>query len=406
MTTGTARLVGLDVARCLALVGMIATHTYVDRTPEGDLTLVQAVAGGRSSALFAVLAGVGIALATRERATTGAPLGASGAARAARGRERLALSSGIVVRALLVGFLGLVLGGLESGLAVILTSYAVLFVLLLPFVGPRAPVLFALAGLWAVVAPVGSHLVRPSLPPRGFDSPSLSQLGEPVRLLSELTVTGYYPALTWLAYGLLGLAVGRCDLAGRVVPAVLALVGAALVVVVPLVSAWLVGAPGVVATLAGRPGGPDTAFDATTVDRLAEQLSGTTPTGGPWQWLLVTGQHSGTPADLLQTQGSALLVIGSALLLAGAVGATGRRVLAVGAGAGSMTLSLYSLHVVARQPDVWPPDDGTEAWVWHTLLVLALGAAFAAAGRRGPLEAVVSRASRGAADAVRRPSRR
>ena len=49
--TGTSqgRLVGLDVARCLALLGMVATHVLDERTPGGDLTTAQWLAGGRAS---------------------------------------------------------------------------------------------------------------------------------------------------------------------------------------------------------------------------------------------------------------------------------------------------------------------------------------------------------------------
>jgi hypothetical protein len=43
------RVVGLDVARCVALVGMIATHV-LDRTgDDGTITFVQQLAGGRAS---------------------------------------------------------------------------------------------------------------------------------------------------------------------------------------------------------------------------------------------------------------------------------------------------------------------------------------------------------------------
>ena len=59
------RLVGLDIARCLALLGMVATHVLDERTATGDLTLAQGLAGGRASALFAVLAGVSLAMMTR-----------------------------------------------------------------------------------------------------------------------------------------------------------------------------------------------------------------------------------------------------------------------------------------------------------------------------------------------------
>src|SRR4051812_31274025 len=103
----TARLVGIDVARCLALLGMVAAHLLDDRTPDGHLTLTSQLVDGRASALFAVLAGVSLALMSgRTTPLTGRPLGQATA--------RLA------VRALLIALLGLALGELESGLAVIL----------------------------------------------------------------------------------------------------------------------------------------------------------------------------------------------------------------------------------------------------------------------------------------------
>ena len=96
MVTGprASRLVGLDVARCLALLGMVATHVLLDRTPEGDLTFSQWLAGGRASALFAVLAGVSLALMTGRRVPV-------------HGRERVRASAGLAVRALLIAALGL-----------------------------------------------------------------------------------------------------------------------------------------------------------------------------------------------------------------------------------------------------------------------------------------------------------
>ena len=48
------------MARCLALLGMVATHVLFARGPDGDLALPQAIAGGRAAALFAVLAGVSL----------------------------------------------------------------------------------------------------------------------------------------------------------------------------------------------------------------------------------------------------------------------------------------------------------------------------------------------------------
>src|SRR3954468_8624567 len=107
---GSARLVGLDVARCLALVGMVSVHVVPARAANGQLTLAHNLAAGRSAALFAVLAGVSLALMT-------------GGETQVRGRERAARSAGIAVRALLIAGIGLLLGALASGLAVILTYY-------------------------------------------------------------------------------------------------------------------------------------------------------------------------------------------------------------------------------------------------------------------------------------------
>ena len=141
------RVVGLDVARCLALLGMIATHTLVSRDAEGDVTWVQQLAGGRSSALFAVLAGVSIALMTGRTAPV-------------RGRDRRSAAAGLTVRALIIAAIGLVLELLGSGIAVILTYYGVLFLLGLPFLGLRARALVGLGTLCALAAPVFSYLLK------------------------------------------------------------------------------------------------------------------------------------------------------------------------------------------------------------------------------------------------------
>lgn len=371
------------MARCLALLGMVATHVLDERTADGSLTAAQWLAGGRASALFAVLAGVSLALVTgRQQPLTG--------------RARARASAGLVLRAGLVASLGLLLGTLGTGIAVILTYYGLLFVLALPFLGLRAPTLAALAVAWVVAAPVLSHVVRPRLPERGFDSPTLHQLvDDPAGLLSELMFTGYYPAVPWLAYVLVGLAVGRLDLSSRRTAAVLALGGGLLAVGATAVSRLLTARPGVQQALLDRPPATD-ADAAALLDRIGQGLPGTTPTGGAPEWLLVVAPHTATPFDLAQTIGSALLVVGTVLLLVAATGPTGRHAAALFFGAGTMTLSLYALHVVARKPDLLP-DALRDSYLFHVLLLLGTGLLLTAAGLRGPLEAVVGRVSRAVA---------
>jgi uncharacterized membrane protein len=385
-TTGAGRLVGIDLARCLALLGMMATHLLSETDPDGSISGAQWLAGGRSAALFAVLAGVSIALMT-------------GGPRPVAGHERAARSAGLVVRAGLIAFIGLVLGDLGSGLAIILTYYGLLFVCGLPFLGLRARSLLILAAVWVVVVPVVSDWVRPHLPPRRGPSPNLAQLADPGHLLSELLLTGYYPVLPWLAYLLVGLAVGRLSLADRRIQATLAVTGGALAVAATLVSRALTRRPAVLDAIATDP--PSGTDGAALLAEAQFGMFGTTPAGGAWEWLLVVAPHSSTPFDLAQTIGSALLVIGGCLLVVGALGAVGTRFVAVLFGAGAMTLSLYSLRAMMRTPEVWPPEV-PESYLWHVLIVLGIGIVYATLRRRGPLEEVVASSSRIAAEAVRR----
>ena len=363
--TRQGRLVGLDVARCLALLGMVATHVLDARTPDGELATAQWLAGGRASALFAVLAGVSLALMTRD------PL---------RGRPLALRTLGIAGRALLIGALGLVLGGLDTGIAIILTYYGVLFLLGLPFTLLRLRWLLPLTVVWVVLAPVASHLVRPHLPERGFDSPTFEQLADPGRLASELLLTGYYPAVPWLAYLLAGLVLGRLDLRDTSLLGGLAVGGLSLAVLATQVSRTLV--------------------DPAVASENAAGMYGTTPADGDWDWLLLVAPHSATPFDLAQTIGSAVLVIAACLLAEQLLPRPATAVLAVVLGAGAATLTLYSLHVVMRTEAVWPEEDPS-TYLTHVVVLLAIGAALRLLRRRGPLEAAAGlpvRLARRAAD--------
>jgi hypothetical protein len=343
---------------------MIATHTLMAPLPGGDRPLWHWLASGRSAALFAVLAGVSLALM-------------SGGTRPVRGRERAARTGGLAMRALLIATLGLALGELDSGLAVILTYYGVLFLLGLPFLGLGARPLFALAAAWLVLAPVAAHLLAPDLPPRGFEAPWFGSLEHSGQLLAELTVTGYYPTLPWLAYLFAGLAVGRLDLRGRGVDVRLLLWG--LVVAV----------------------GAQALAELLPPDENAADYAGSLPPGAEWRALLLADPHTATPLDLATTIGSALAVIGLCLVVTRLLPRAGERALAVAFGAGAMTLSLYSLHVLLHTPQWWPEDHGTDAFRLHTAVVLTVGAAVVAVRRSGPLEWVVRRASTGTTRLVR-----
>jgi len=378
------RIIGLDVARCLALVGMMATHVLV-AVDDGRVTFVQQLAGGRASALFAVLAGVSIALM-------------SGRTTPLTGRRRVAVTRGLVVRALLVAATGLAIGDLGSGIAVILTNYGLLFLLGLPFLGLRARSLGILSAGWLIVVPVLTHLLRPHLPDPSYESPHFGSVADPWQLLTELSLTGYYPVLPWMAYLLAGMAIGRLDLSRPRAALELLVPGVLLAAAGWFLSVALLARPGVMGTLRRTYDGPREGDSIGEV--LTHGLFGTTPTES-WWWLAVHAPHSGTPFDLAHTIGSAMVVISLCMLLSRAV----PRIASVVFGAGAMTLTLYTAHVLMRTPEVWP-DDNVETFLRHVAFALCVGALFRLRGIRGPAEYLVGKAASAAGSSRRSKVRR
>jgi hypothetical protein len=379
-THEAGRVVGLDVARCLALLGMMATHLLVPVLPDGRLAWPQALAGGRASALFALLAGAAMGLVT-------------GGVSPHQGRRWQADAAGLLARAVAIAALGLVLGSLHTRVAVILTYYGLLFAMALPFAHLRPRSLFLWAGAWAVAVPVLSQLLRSSVAPTGAAVPTLASLDHPASLALDLLLTGYYPALVWLPYLLTGLAVSRLHLRRPDVLGRLAVTGAGLALAAWGLSRTITSSGSVRNALTSTWPGREVSW-VQLDELLAHGLHGTTPTGS-WWWLAVVAPHSGTTLDLAQTAGSALAVVGICCLLT----RFGARVWAVAFGAGAMTLSLYTLHVVMLTPWAWP-DEAPERYSTHVAVVVAIGAAFAAARLRGPAELAVRWLSQQAATAV------
>ncbi len=354
------RVVGVDVARALALIGMAATHIFPGFTADGDQHVAHAVASGRAAALFALLAGVSLALA-------------SGGQRAPSGRALRAARAGVLARALLLVAVGLLLGRVESPPLVILAYYGLLFVVAVPFLGLASRTLVLAAVAAAALAPVASHLLRQVVDPTPIDEPGGADL------LVELFLTGTYPVLTWTAYLFAGLAVGRLPLRRISVAIKLVVVGVVLAVAAKAASAILLAAVGGESQLAASRGRLTGSID----ELLADGLFGTTPPGD-WRWLTVSAPHSGTTFDLVHTIGTGLAVLGGCLLLSRVVP---RWVLVPLAAIGSMTFTLYTLHVLALA-DGSPllNDDPMTLWLGHVVVAMVVATLWRTQVGRGPLE--------------------
>ncbi|MCZ2818559.1 heparan-alpha-glucosaminide N-acetyltransferase domain-containing protein [Modestobacter sp. VKM Ac-2984] len=373
-----ARLIGIDAARGIALVGMMSVHLIPAATDDGDVSLAWLLSNGKASALFALLAGVGIAFSTGRR-------------RPPRGLAWRAGALSLLTRAVIIAAIGLALGYVvgTGDAAVILAYYGVLFALAIPFLRLSTRGLVVAAALAALVMPLVSYGLRLELTPVAVANPTLTDLvTDPLGLLLQLTLTGVFPALVWIAYLLAGMAVGRAVLASRRVVSQITLLGLALALASSLLSMLLL-------TVGGR--GDLLRADAVqTMDfelyqeTLTWGPSGTTPTNSPW-WLVATAPHSGSPLDLAFTIGVALAVLGGCLLLGRGLQPL-LRPLAAG---GSMTLTLYSVHLLLVAA---PIPRGVLNLVVQVVLLLTFALVWNRSHLRGPLEELVWRAT----DAVRR----
>ncbi|MEV7454795.1 heparan-alpha-glucosaminide N-acetyltransferase domain-containing protein [Pseudarthrobacter oxydans] len=375
----SGRLHGIDAARGLALLGMMATHLLPTFESNAGLTptWIGLTFSGRAAALFAVLAGVGLALST-------------GKHKPVQGPDLTAARRGIALRALVIAAVGLTLGGLEVNLAIILVHYAVLFLCVLPFLGMGLRRLCAWAGGWILASPVLAYMLRPWLlaaePPLKLGhNPSWEDLATPSRLLADVFFTGYYPVFQWLSYLLVGLIVGRLVLGRAMVPVVLLVAGSVAAVLaktlgVTAMESW--GGRAALEEVLNSPGYP---LDSV----LQVNLTGI-PQEGSWWWLASAAPHSATTLDLLHTSAVAVAVIGACLLLGRLAEWVDLDLLLPLRGAGAMTLSLYTVHVwvvsgfyLKPLPAGWTEDGMYFAQAATAIIV---GIVFVLLKWRGPLE--------------------
>jgi uncharacterized membrane protein len=391
------RVLGIDIARGIALFGMIATHVLPRMDAEGELTLT-ALLQGRASALFAVLAGVSIVLSTR------------GALSVPGMRGWAAAASGLCVRGLLIAVLGLALGELPSGVAVILVNYGALFLVATLFLRLPTWALAAGAALWFLVTPQLSHVLRgePALADPLLLVPAFTHLADPDMWVG-LVLTGYYPLLQWTGYILLGMWVARIDWTARDRRVLLVVLGLAVSVLAKSLSSLLMTFRGMEVLESLYPTGV-MADGHSYVERLIMLGAyGVTPPDSPW-WLATSGPHSGTTFDLVHTSGIALTVLGLCML-AGPRLERHAWLHAWISRPGSMPLSMYTLHILLVSAVTGTAGEGDVDLVAAVgfavniaaiVLVSCLWAALIS--RRGPLEQLVSLASRGVSNRVlRRP---
>lgn len=385
------RFLGVDVARGIALLSMLAANVFPPFDADGRPSVAVMTVLGRSATMFALVAGISLAFMT-------------GGRRPVQGGARRAVAAGIAVRALIIGAVGLALGPLGQGeLEVILPFYAVCFLLAIPLMGLGPRALAGIAATLVVVGPLvllgaaGLGLTEPA-----FEADELTftaPFDDPVGFVLQLFVTGYFPVAIYMIYICAGMAIGRLDLASTRVAVRLLVVGAGTAVLAWTMSTILLFRLGGLQHLGGVVGDGG-GYGAAPTDVI---LWNPEERVGSWWWLALRAHHSGTPFDVLHTLGSATAVLGAVLLVTRLPAA--QRLLWPVAVAGTMTLTIYSAHIPVVGSGLLADRPG----VLYALLV-AVSVGFAVLWRRlrgqGPLEWLTARASGRAKDLVTRRSAR
>ncbi len=362
------RIVGLDIARGLAILGMAGAH--VGETPAFDLLDLSTwldLVHGRSSILFAVLAGISIALMT--------------------GRSRLpevdrlpTLRLQLVGRGAVIFVIGLALEMLGTPIAIILTLYGLLYVAVIPFLRWQPWKLLLAAALLALAGPALLALLGAlALHPYG------AGIG--------LVLYGSYPITVWMAFVLGGMALGRLNI-DRIETAWIMLgSGFGLMVV-----GYGLGLVGAVAGL-GASGSSSGYGSASGWSSYPAALAAADPWGAVIGAIVGVDPHSGGTAEILGSGGFAVTVIAVCLLLAGPL----RWPLFPLAALGSMPLSAYSVHVVSTAviggPGGFPSSNAF--WAWTAVGLLLAATLWSVLVGRGPLERLVGKAANAMASAPR-----
>ncbi|MCH6196827.1 DUF1624 domain-containing protein [Corynebacterium mastitidis] len=186
------RIDGFDLARALAIIGMMTSHLGP------DLPWVNAASNGFPSALFAVLAGVSLCLMHARADAEGGPA-------LARARHRT------LIRGVILVGTGMVLSTAQAIIAVVLGSIGAIYLVLGPCTRWRTR--------WLLAGAVALPLMGIAL---SF------YLYQGTAVPTSPLLDGAYPILNWLAYGLFGMVLLRAFQSGARAATAVTLAGIAV----------------------------------------------------------------------------------------------------------------------------------------------------------------------------------
>ncbi len=356
----TRRIIGLDIARAFAIVGMVIVNFNVVMASSVSepawLKFFARSLEGRAAATFVVLAGIGASLGSKHAREEGTS-------------EQRDLAKRILLkRALFLFAIGWLFFPIWP--ADILHYYGV-------YLAIGATLLFAptktllRVGLAAAVVSFTFILSADFFANWDMDELSYTGIATPVGFIRNLFFDGLHPVLPWIVFYLFGMWLGRLDLNDQALRRRFTRVSVVAVLVVETIAWFVVGAKG------------------TDHDHLADDA---------WQWLFSVEMLPPMPLYLVAGAGTAWLVIAGSIWLGNQLSERESTPLVH---TGQLALTLYVAHVIVGLgvlEAMGRMEDQTLPFIIGASLVFsAVSVVYATLWRRryrrGPLEWVMRRMS-------------
>ncbi|WP_141537627.1 DUF418 domain-containing protein [Bacillus wiedmannii] len=225
------RIIGLDFARAWAMFGMLLVNFMVITGAEGNgppfLITFMSLFEGRASALFVILAGIGITLMTRS---------------AVASNEKIKISNSrkiIWKRSLFLFILGLLLYIMEWT-GDILHYYGVYLFVAAFLITVRKKLLLFLS---IIILLIAQYLQLTFNPFEGWEGPTpfinYVDFWTIQGFLRNLFFNGYHPIFPWFSFFLIGMIIGRLDLHNKKIRKGLLLLGITTTILTEILSKGL-----------------------------------------------------------------------------------------------------------------------------------------------------------------------
>lgn len=296
----TKRLLALDAARGLAVMGMYIQHFALNQW--------NSFVSGNTMILFMLCSGISYTIMAGRMLE--------------KDVDSKPWNTRILARTVFIDFAGYVLIMLNGPFAVVLTAYAMLYLLALPLVRLETNKLFLFSGI--------AFFVCPPLMLIGMS------LFEGAAILADIA-GGPLSALAWMPVFLMGMAIGRLDLYKTENAMKLIASGAIVLIPVKIVDVFVMR--GLYHSYMEWAASNLSAVNA-EIDAYAMWPHNTQPI--MWHMLLISAPQGGSTAELLIGTGGSLILFGALCLIGNKYG----KILIPFCDAGKLSLTLYVLQIV------------------------------------------------------------